>query len=458
MAGHLTSVLPTVEFDALRKRVVETKSVSTARYYTAMLNRLEAYNQSSVLDLSTVDSTYVSDFGDYLVREGVTFSTAKLFKMAFRAVLKEAYGSHFREQYKAAFKDVGSKNETHTNCISFEELLKIANCKLDKAAVLERVRLIFLYCVVSGGLSLQALKELLDTKGLGQSLPQQKKIISDFSHCCEHGFEQYVSKLGEEQYSQALEVIGISAGISGILKPQSAVDAWIATAIKANVSATKMASLLPSGIEVLGNTSDASNISNQERTEILKSAANALFDMKPRWFVMKCHKAEPAEMGKIIEDTGLISEDETFTSFIPPEPKLPKKKATAKKSVMGDMYFFNCTNSTASAIRKVVRDKGWVYTLAGTSIPAQISDAEMKTFMLLCDVSEGTLAYHFPGSHSEIQDNLLGREATVINGIFCGQIGIIKELPNNRYKVVMSFTSLCAHVTADIPLEFLRFY
>lgn len=451
-----TAILPKVEFDVLRKRVAETKSASTSRYYIAMLNRLEAYNQSPILDLSLVDSTYVSDFGDYLVREGVTFSTAKLFKMAFRAVLKETYGSDFRAQYKAAFKDVGSKNQTPTNCMSLDDLLKIANCNFGKAVVLERVRLVFLYCVVSGGLYLQGLKESLNTISEDQRIPQQKKIIRDFYNCYEQGFEQYVSKLGEEQYAQALEAIGISAGISICLKPQSAVEAWIATARKANVSTTKMASLLPSDVEVLGNTSEASSISEQDKTEVLKSAANALFDMRPRWFVMKCVNAEPNEMDKIIGEAGLFSDDETFTSFIPPEPKVPKNKVSAKKSVIGDMYFFNCTNTLAATIRKAVREFGWVYTHIGTSIPAQISDTEMNTFMLLCDVREGTLTYYFPGIKSTSEKFTIGKQVKVINGNLIGHVGLIKELPNNKYKVVLSFTSLCAKITAEVPIDFLE--
>lgn len=119
------------------------------------------------------------------------------------------------------------------------------------------------------------------------------------------------------------------------------------------------------------------------------------------------------------------------------------------------MYFFNCTISTAINIRKAVRDKCWVYTLAGTSIPAQISDSEMKTFMLLCDVSEGLLTYYFPETISLDQDFIIGREAKVTNGNFCGKVGIIKELNNNKCQVVMSFEGLCAKVVAEIPKDFL---
>lgn len=450
-----TATLPKVELNSLRKRVAETKSASTSRYYIAMLNRLEAYNQSPILDLSTVDSTYVSEFGDYLVREGVTFSTTKLFKMAFRAVLKEAYGSDFRAQFKAVFKDVGSKNETPTNCMSLDDLLKIANCKLEKNVMLERIRLVFLYCVVSVAISLEDLKNSLIVRGLNPQLPQQKKIIHDFGPYYEYGFDQYVSKLGAEQYAQALEVIGISSGISNCLKPQSAVEAWISIAKKANISATKMASLLPSVLKVVRDSSAIDDLSDQERIEILKAAANALFDMKPRWFVMKCYNVEPTEMDVIIKEAGLISEDETISSFIPPDPGVPKNKSNLKKSVISDLYFFNCTNSTASTIRKAVREFGWVYTLAGTSIPAQISDAEMKTFMLLCVVSEGTLSYHFPEDQSGKDVFIIGQEAKVIKGKLSGQVGIIKELSNNRYKVIMSFTSLCAKVVAEIPIDFL---
>ena len=81
----------------------------------------------------------------------------------------------------------------------------------------------------------------------------------------------------------------------------------------------------------------------------------------------------------------------------------------------------------------------------------------MKTFMLLCEVSEGTLTYHFPDIQSKTEDLTIGREVKVTNGNFCGQVGVIKELPNNKYKVTLIFTSLCAKITAEVPVDFIRF-
>ena len=422
-----------------------------------MLNRLEAYNQSPILDLSTVDAAYVSEFGEYLVRQGVTFSTAKLFKMSFRAVMKEAYGTDFKAQFKAVFKNVGSKNETATNCISFDDLKKIVNCNLDNLAVLNRARNLFLYCVVSGGLSLQDVKRMVESNELDLRLPQQKLLVKEFKQFSETGFENYVTKLGSKQYEDALNAVGVSAGISTTLKPDSVVDGWFVAANRTNVPIKTIASVIPNGTPISEVISTSTEVLESEKLDVLASVANTLIDTKTRWFAMKCYSSDPTEMDEEIAKTGVLSMDELFSSFIPPEQKVPKSKATQKKSVMSNMYFFNCKSSTAVNIKNAVKDLGWVYTLAGTSTPAQISDSEMKTFMLLCEVSEGTLTYHFPDIQSKTEDLTIGREVKVTNGNFCGQVGVIKELPNNKYKVTLIFTSLCAKITAEVPVDFIRF-
>lgn len=452
-----SSTLPVVEFSTLQQRVLETKSASTARYYLAMLKRLQTYCKSPVLDLNIVDSDYVADFGEYLVQDGVTLSTVKLFKMAFRATMKDVFGSSFKAQFKAAFKEVDSKNETATHSISYEDLKKIINCNLENHLVLKRARLAFIYCVVSGGLTLQELKSHLETGKLEQELPQQKMVIREFKNISNRSFEQYAASLSDNQYTQALKQIGISSGISIPLRPQSATDGWISAAKKANIPPIIIASVLPSDSSFSINIGKTQPISNDDKVKILTIAANNVVDMKHKWFVMNCRKTGIEDINKVIKRAGILSDDDYFASFTPPKTAIHKNKNSTKKSILDQLYFFNCKSSTAIAISKAIREYAWVYTLAGSIIPAQISDREMKTFMLLCDVSEGTIAYHFPEPHSNTEEITIGRTAKIINGSFSGQVGVIKQLPNNKYKVVMSFTSICAKVTAEVPLDFLQF-
>lgn len=457
MPEYDITVLPHVDFDYLYDQVKRRKANSTSRYYLAMLKRLEAYNELPVLDLNSVNADYVSGFGEYLLGKGLSFSTVKLFKMAFRALMKDAFGSGFKTQFKAAFKNVDSKNYADTYCISYDDLQRVINCNLENLILLERVRLIFLYCIVSGGLSIVGLKKVVSEGTLDIRIPQQKFFINEFERISGRSFEQSVLSWDTNQYAKFLEQIGIIAGLSVKLRSQSAAEGWIASARKANIPTKVIASVLSSSASFPENISSAIYVTEEEKLHALKTAANNVVDMKPRWFVMKCFNAKPTEIDNKISNAGILSEYDCFSSFIPPAPDVPKGKKSTKKSIIGDMYFFKCTLSTAVALRNILKNYVWVYPLAGTSIPAQISDTEMKNFMLLCDVSEGTLAYHFPEVLTRNKDVVVGREAEITVGNFCGKIGIITELPNNKYKVVMSFACLCAKVTAEVPVNFLRF-
>lgn len=452
-----SSPLPIVDFSTLQRLVLETKSASTARYYLAMLKRLQTYNKSSVLDLSIIDSDYVANFGEYLVRDGVTQSTVKLFKMAFRAIMKDVFGTDFKVQFKAAFKEVDSKNETATHCISYEDLQKIINCNLENNLVLKRAKLAFIYCLVSGGLSLQGLKSQIRCGKFEHELPQQKMVIREFESISKRSFEQYIVSLSDNHYTLALKQIAISSGISIPLMPRSATDGWISAAKKANLPPIIIASVLPSDSSFSINIGKTQHISNDTKVKALTIAANNVIDMKHRWYVMNCNKTDVADIDKAIKRAGILSDDDYFESFTLSKTATHQRKSSTKKSILDQLYFFNCKSSTAVAIRKVIREYAWVYTLAGTTIPAHIPDKEMKTFMLLCDVSEGTIAYHFPDTLSNIEEITIGQTAKIINGSFSGLVGVIKELPNNKYKVVMSFTSICAKVTAEVPLDFLQF-
>lgn len=459
MIDPVTRSMPEVEIRTLHQKVVDTKSSGTARYYTAMLKRLEAYNGSGIVDLNKVDAAYVAEFGAYLVRSGVTLSTVKLFKMALRAVMKDAFGPECRAQFKSAFKEVGSKNEAPTNCISYEELDRIIGCNLDGLAVLEKARLVFLYCLVSGGLDYKDLKNRAESNTIDRSLPQQDLILRNFERSFGCSFIHYVSKLSEAHYAQAVAQIGLSAGLSVALKPQSVVDGWVLAAGKARVPVEVMAAVLPPGSSFAAHVPRAARLTDAERMKALRMTADVVIDMKPRWYAMKCYNREPAEMEQIIRGTGIIGEKDRFSSFILPKPQAPRKKSAVKRPILSDLFFFNCTPAAAVSIRKSVRNDARVYTLYGTSVPAQISNVEMRTFMLLCDVSDGTLSYHFPEAGPSDPEMAVGRQARVVSGSLSGLVGVISEVPNNRnkYKVVMSFTSLCATITAEVPVEFIKF-
>lgn len=471
MIPTVATSLPSVSLSSIQKRVAETKSASTARYYSAMLNRLGEYNKSDVLDLNSVDPSFVSGFGSYLVAEGVTLSTVKLFKMAFRAVMKDVYGPQLKSEFRTAFKDVDSKNQAPTNTISLEDIHRLRDHNLDEVTYLKKVRLLFLYSLISGGIDLNEIRHLSAASPLSRIIPQQDYLLRKFESDNNMTMENFLTEITDEKYSQALSHISALIGLSNPLRSQSVVEGWVVSAVKAHISYDTIISIIPADSPFCENQSSRRQLTQGERRRALRVAANEVIDLKTRWYVMKCYEDEPEEVEKTLNNFPAATDEPGFGTFIPPKPKVPSgqhrdrserekksssKKTATKKPILGDMLFFKCTSSSARSIKKAMKGQGWVYTCSGTSDPAPISDTEMMTFMLLCDIAEDTLSCHFPESENRREEITVGRQATITNGIFSGQVGIITSLPDNKYKVVMSFTTLSARVTAEVPVHFLH--
>lgn len=486
--------MPKIEISDLQRKAAESKSAATARYYVAMLKRLEDYNRSETIDLGRVDADYVAGFGDYLIGKGVTVSTAKLFKMALRATMKEAFGKELKQNFKEAFREVGSKNEP-VNSLAYEDVVKLWECDLSNNILLEKTRLIFLFGLFGGGLTFRTLKHRTKEDNLNAYIPQQALILRKYESNFGNSMLQSLNNQTENQFETLLAEVGRAAQLKYTLKPDSATDGWISCARKARIRPSAMAAVLPADHEFVRLTSKKLTLPAGARSRVLKAAANTVLDLQPHWFVMKCRGIDPEEVENKLSESGTISEHDDYAGFIPPDEekesnrlrnkvkqaddKVKNKKnsreikdsgkeisskAGTRKSIMNGMYFFHCTSVKASEIRKVIREYAWVYTLAGTSIPAQISDAEMRTFMLLCDIAEDSLDYHFDESKTTGNSETgfdpsisIGTQAEIVNGPFRGHVGIISSLPNNKYKVEVTFSSLSARITATVPLSFLHF-
>lgn len=149
-----------ISVESLRQRVADSKSKSTARYYLAMLNRLEQFVDAPDFDLNAVNPGFVADFGDFLVREGVTPSSVKLFQMSFRAVMKDSFGKENASKFKAAFNGLGSKNVTMERSMPFEEVVRLASLDLSDQPLLQNSLDIFLYSLFSAALPIDSMKSM----------------------------------------------------------------------------------------------------------------------------------------------------------------------------------------------------------------------------------------------------------------------------------------------------------
>lgn len=452
------ATLPSVSIAALRMKVSETKAKSTARYYHAMLNRLEEFLQSDTLDLEKVDSDFITRFGDYLVRNGVTPSSVKLFQMSFRAVLKDEYGKGNADRFKSAFCSLGSKNEAKGFAISFDELLAVTNLNLDSNCILWKSRAIYMYCVYAAGMTFDQLKEVCIKRKLTATLPQQKRILREFTKRTGKTFQDYVVKIDPAEYEKSLAYIGVMAKISGTLTPDSTADAWTVAALKCGLSADLIANTLAQETAFTHILATEQTYSHQETDDAMATVANKISDEHPRWYVMRCYSQNADDTADCIKNDVTFLEDEHFNTFTVPKSKTKQYRKPAKSTFLDSMLFFNCTADNAAKLKRRMGMDAYVYTRAGSSVPAVVSDNEMKRFMLLCDVSSSNIDLYFPQmeeTRHELKENMTAR---IVDGDFSGNVGIVKALKNDKFRVVMTFTSLGGlKVSAVVPIDFLQF-
>ena len=446
---HATS-LPRVNLATVRQKVSKTKSESTARYYTAMLNRLEQYNNSPELDLNAVDSKFVTDFGGFLLREGITPSSAKLFKMAFRAVMKDAFGTENRNRFKAAFSALDSKNDAPTNRITPDDLRAIRRCNLTPYPVLDKIRSVFIQCTLSGGITLKNLQEDHEWPSEPIHLAQ---LQDEFQKKFQSPMARFAAALTDEQYARALQQIAHEAHLTHTLTPQSALDGWVAAAIQAGVPTPIIAAMVPEASPYHALAPAPATLNEFMRHKALATAADAIIETRTRWYAMRCTDCEPEAVKQLLCQRAIIDSDTPFAIYVAPTARDRRKQPG--RSPLQDLCFFNCRPADAQKIRSGIHDAAYVYALRGAATPTPIPDWEMKTFMLLCDAAEDTLSCHF--ADTPTNEHLTpGRPARITNGNLTGYVGIITALPDNKYTVQLTLTTLSATLTATVPVAFIQ--
>lgn len=445
------ATLPVIPFTTLRSNILQTHTPSSARAYVAMLTRLETFVDTNFLDLNNINADFVAAFGDYLIRCSVKPSTVKLFKKALRAILKPHFGTENRSILKNAFKDVGSANETDTNSITSSDLAKIAAAKFPDDPYLKKTLDTFLFSVIGAGQQLNTLKTLSESD-LATCGEHRQHILTRHQQQFGTQLTTFIATLSDSTYTAALNAIGSKLSLSRPLTPKSSIDAWIAAALaeRLDIDLIAAATAEPTSLNthILPSSTPISRLRiNAAHLQV----ANRIIDLRQHWHVMKCRDCTPDDIKRII-DRALPNAQ--LDQFVAPTPARPKN-TSRQKDITGDLLFFRCTTATAADIRRTIAPHAWVYTQATGTEPARIPDREMMTFMLLCNVNEGTITYHFPDATTTAQLHI-GQQARITNGNFSGLVGIISALPDNRYKVVMTLTGICARVTAEVPTDFIQ--
>ncbi|MDE7396390.1 MAG: phage integrase SAM-like domain-containing protein [Muribaculum sp.] len=443
-----------VYFEDLRKKVAEVKSGSTARYYIAMINRLEAYCGTDALTLEQITADFVSGFNQYLIAQGTTLSTVKLFMMAFRAVMKEPFGTERRDQLKEAFKAIGSKNEASAKGISRNDIKQIINVDLHSLPATDKIRDLFVYSTISCGMS----QAEIASPATEAVIPQQRMISERFVAKYGNPLYMFAAKLTEEQYEQGLRQLSTVCGLKQILVPRDAADGWASAAISIGIEPQIITTILPADAAMSKAVTQRVDISDADKIKILRSVADSIIDMKARWYVMRCYgELTPAETIARIERDAHFEAYDSFKTYIAPAP-IKKSKQDYRAAMLGNMVFFQCSAPNALKVRQIVSHNAYVYTFAGSRTPAYISNDEMRTFMLVCDINSDSISYYFADRQEAPADITAGQQALIVKGNLMGNVGIVNAVSKDRYKVVVSFQSLgAAKVTAEIPIEFLKF-
>lgn len=437
-----------ISITEIGQKVEAEKSPNSVRYYQAMLKRLRAYNGSDTIELPAVTSDYVAGFADYLLRQGVAPSTIGQMLKFFRATFKGIFGSERASDFKDAFRQVSSANETATNLTDADDIRTLAQGELPEV-LFAKIRDVFMFCFYGGGLT----PEMLRAIDCGHAtLPQQKLIAENFSKTYGSTFSDTVSALSDDQYAKGLDAIGYTLGLRHPLTPQSAADGWVSAAMAIGLPAERIAATVAVPTVYCKHIAATEAPTPQQRLSALRAVADSIADLRHHWYVMRCLEDTPAATAARIAETAGAPD---FQTFIAPAAKGGKAR---RGNLIEQLLFFRCHPSDAPKIRETAGQTAYVYTSAGSHAPAVISDREMRTFMLLCDVAADTLDYHFPTDADSNPDIRIGDRARIAVGNLSGLACIVRKTTKDKYKVMVELETLAnMTITAEIPVEFLRF-
>lgn len=420
-----------------------------------MLKFLRAYLEGdNTLYVSNISPSFVQGFGKCMLEREIAPSTAKLYKQMLRAVLNKYLGKKYRDILKSAFKDTDSDNETATKLLGPQELVTIAHSELNRSSLLKKVRDLFMFSFYSGGTTLEGIKKIASDNFSSVTLiPQQKEIIQKFPLKYGISFCNYAIALTEEAYSQRLDAIAKLLKLKVQLTPQSSADAWVKTARKCGISNDIIASCLNAPTIYITAHAEKQDQSSDYLT-YYQNVANTIYNVVPRWYVMRCCDISPAELSTQLKKDNDVSFGNLVDTFV---PVTKTGKYTSHMNVMSDILFFRSSPTSAAHLKRNVWPKAFVYSNRSTGQPSFIPDDEMRMFMLLSNIASDTIEYYFPDTNANTTEFNTNDTVTIIDGNFCGQVGVVQKLSDDRLKVFIKIEALNgAIITAEIHKSFLK--
>ncbi|MDO4320543.1 MAG: phage integrase SAM-like domain-containing protein [Bacteroidales bacterium] len=449
--------LDQISISNLSDAVTAKKSPNSVRYYTAMFKRLREYNGNDTITLQSITPEYIAGFADHMTRSGLTAASVRQMLKFFRASFKDVYGTQRRDQFRQTFGAIASANETETRLLTYQDVLTIADSTISGSTLLRKIRDIFMFCLYGGGLAFDDIKSRPELITSGREVTQQQAIANQFKITYGNGLAHTVTSLTYDEYAKGLSAIAHILNLPHQLTPRSAVHGWIAAARHLGISPDMIAAAAADQTAYTANIIIQSKFTDADINRIRADVANHIVDLTPHWYVMRCFALSPAETSTAIRDDANLCPDRQLDTFIAPTHRASSRRK-ARTSLIDSLLFFRCTSRRAMTISRATGTDAYIYTLSGTKTPAPISNVEMRTFMLLCDVAADTLDYHFPQRPDARPTVTIGSTATIMVGNLTGHVGIVSKISKDRYKVVIRFHTLgSALISAEIPVEFLKF-
>lgn len=397
-----------------------------------MFARLGEYVGRDDISAEEISAEFVAGFRQELEGAGLAPSTVSQMLRCFRAVAKEIFGADGREAFKEAFAAVESVNAKGAPGLGLAEIRRVAESNLDGIDMLRKVRDVWMLTFFGGGLSIDELRSAIDREETS-GLPQERAICERFARDFGIGIKSFMASLSADSYAQGLDAIAYKLKLKCKLDEAAAKAAWEKVARRLRAE-------------------------GDSRERLRERVADAVADVRPHWYVMRCLDGSPAETAEQIRLSGLAEDaGGTFDTFIAPLPS-GKQAQLPGARMMARMLFFRCPVGVAEGVRKRMFDKAYVFTLSGASRPASIPDREMRVFMLLGNAGADAIAYHFPEYEGEAPRDFAGRRATISDGTFAGYSCTAVGAGHDRYKIAVKISGIGnLTITTEIPVEFLRF-
>jgi transcription antitermination factor NusG len=399
--------------------------------------------------LEDVDCNWMEGYVKFLQDNGKTENTISNYIRVIQNTCRLAVKAGMTLNLKMFDGFFTGNAKSRKKIVSTTQLRRLANADLSDAPVLSRTRYLFLLCFLSGGARLMDLNDLQCKRSL-TSRPECRWLLEQLPDGDPLAFLGNVDPL--TRYLHNLSGVAHRVGIDFSLSDDAAAEAWVEAAKQCGISAEVISAVVGREVANLNYVGDADR--DEEKISCaLHGVADYMGINKTNWYAMNCHDGEPADMANEIHSLPLLK-TMGLKHFVP-----PVAEDKGKSHYMKRLLFVNCMAVDAAYIRRSLLPRIYIFDCMaddGKRIPAPISDAEMKTFMYLSDLSTDDITYYFPDEVSQIPKFEEFEEVEITDGLFAGKVANVYKKSADRLKVLVKFEAMNMYYTVEVPCRFLK--